>query len=114
MRGKKYVAFEQEWFQHIHEYMKEDSEQSKLWKSVLSRTKVAANDLDQRIVISTIAYHVHNLMMEKVKEFKKELSQSESAEQLLQSSSSSHNFIESKINLLHYGGFALPSCTQCF
>ena len=23
--------FEQEWFQHIHEYMEEDSEQSGLW-----------------------------------------------------------------------------------
>ena len=48
-------------------------------------------------------------MMEKVKEFKKELSQSESAEQVSQSSSSSHNFTESKINLLRYGGFALHS-----
>ena len=36
MRGKKYVVFKQQWFQYIHEYMKEDSEQSKLWKSVLS------------------------------------------------------------------------------
>ena len=61
--------FKQEWFQHIHEYMKEDGEQSKLWKSVLFRAKVAANDLDQRIVISTISYHVHDLMTEKVKEF---------------------------------------------
>ena len=86
-RGKIYVVFEQEWFQHIHEYMKEDGEQSKLWKSVLFRAKVAANDLDQCIVISTTAYHVHDLMTEKVKEFKKELSQSESVEQLSQSSS---------------------------
>ena len=79
MREKKYVVFEQEWFQHIHRYMKEDGGQ--LWKSVLSRTKVAANDLDQRLVISTITYHVHDLMTEKVKEFE-ELSQSmsESAE----------------------------------
>lgn len=62
-------------------------------------------------MISIIAYHVHDLMTEKVKEFKKELSQSmsESAEQLSQSSSSSHKFTESKINLLRYGGFALHS-----
>ena len=33
---KKYAMFEQEWFQHIHEYMKEESEQSGLWKTVHS------------------------------------------------------------------------------
>ena len=58
-------SIKQEWFQCIHEYMIEDSEQSGLWKTVVSRAKVAANNLDQPIVISTIAYHVHDLMTEK-------------------------------------------------
>ena len=109
MRGKKYAIFEQEWFQHIHEYMEEDSEQSGLWKMVVSRAKVAANKLDQRIVISTIAYHVHDLMTEKVKEFKRELSHSVEQSSQSSGSSSSSKFTESKINLLRYGGFALHS-----
>ena len=83
--------------------MKEDSEQSALWKTVVSHAKVAANNLDQRILISTIAYHVHDLMMEKVK---KELSIS--TEQPSQSSTSD-KFTESIINLLRCGGFALHS-----
>ena len=45
-------------------------------------------------------------MTEKVKEFKKELT---GTEQPSQSSSSSDNFTESKINLLRYGGFELHS-----
>ena len=88
--------------QHIHEYMKEDSEQSGLWKTVVSCAKVAANNLDQPVVISTTAYHVQ---MEKAKEFK-ELS---IITEQLSLSSSSDEFTESKINLLHYGGFALHS-----
>ena len=98
--------FEQEWFEHIHEYMKEDSQQSGLWKSVVSRAKVVANEQDQRVVISTIAYLMHDMMAEKVKEFKKELSYTEQPESSI---CSSECFTESMINLLRYGGFALHS-----
>ena len=72
---------------------------------IVSCVKIVANDQDQRIVISTVAYHVHDLMTEKVKDFKKQLSHTE---QPLQHSTGEH-FTESKINLLCYGGFALHS-----
>ena len=50
--------------------MEEGSVQCGLWKTVVSRVEGTVSDLDQRIVISTIAYHVHDLLAEMVKEFK--------------------------------------------
>lgn len=43
--------------------------QCSLWKTVVSRVKETVSNLEQRIVISTIAYHVDDLLTEMVKDF---------------------------------------------
>ena len=114
MKGKKYAMFEQQFFVFIEEYMDESSSQGDLWKTIVSQ--VYAEDkidtLEQRIIISTIAYHVHDLMSVKVKEFKKDITSETSAVQSTSTSASasgSERFIESNVSLLRYGGFALHS-----
>lgn len=69
MWRKKYAQFKQQLFQHIEEYMEEGSMQCSLWKTVVSRVKETVSNLEQRIVISTIAYHVDDLLTEMVKDF---------------------------------------------
>ena len=105
MKGKKYARFEQQFFEHIEEYMAESGVQSDLWEAVVSRVKDVSNQ-EQRIIISTIAYHVYDAMSEKVKYFKKGLSTVEKESSV---ASCSERFIESNVNLLRYGGFAFHS-----
>lgn len=107
MKGKTYARFEQQFFKHIKEYMEESGVQSDLWKTVVSRVNDVPNQ-EQRIVISTIAYHVHDMMAEKVKDFKKGLSTG-IEEESPATSCSSERFTESNVNLLRYGDFALHS-----
>ena len=38
MRGKKFAKFEQQWFEHIHEYMAEKSDQADMWRTVVCRS----------------------------------------------------------------------------
>ena len=112
MRGKKYATFEQQFFEHIEEYMDESNNQGDLWKTIVSRVKDKIDKLEQRIIISTIAYHVHDLMSVKVKEFKKGITSEMSAVQSTSTSASSdERFIESNVSLLRYGGLHF---TQCF
>lgn len=108
MKGKKYARFQQQFFEHIEEYMKENGVQSDLWKTVVCRVNDVPNQQEQRIIISTLAYHVHDLMAERVKDFKKGLSGG-IEEQSPITSCSSERFVESNISLLRYGGFALHS-----
>ena len=104
MRGKKYAKFEQQWFEHIHEYIAEKGDQADMWRNVVCRSKLNVSEQEQRIVVSTIAYHIHDLMAEKVKKYKEDLAQEEPT-----TTSSCDKFTESNINLLRYGGFALHS-----
>ena len=101
MRGKKYVKFEQQWFEHIHEYMAEKGDQADMWRTVVCRSKLDVSEQEQRIVVSTIAYHIHDLMGERVKKYKEDI--------LAQEEPKIYKFTESNINLLRYGGFALHS-----
>ena len=63
---------------------------------------------DQRIIVSTLAYHIHDLMVDRVKAYKQsvdvstELSHGEV-------NTETTKFYESKTSLLRYGGFALHS-----
>ena len=104
MRGKKYAKFEQLWFEHIHEYMEEKGDQADMWRTVVCRSELDVSEQEQRIVVSTVAYHIHDLMGERVKKYKENLAQEEPA-----NTSSRDKFTESNINLLRYGGFALHS-----
>ena len=105
MRGKKFAKFEQQWFEHIHEYMAEKGDQADMWRTVVCRSKLDVSEQEQRIVVSTIAYHIHDLMAEKVKKYKEDLlAMDEPA-----ITSGCDKFTESNINLLRYGGFALHS-----
>ena len=73
MRGMKYAKFEQQWFEHIHEYMAERGDQADMWRTVVCRSKLDVSEQEQRIVVSTIAYHIHDLMGERVKKYKEDL-----------------------------------------
>ena len=46
MKGKKYARFEQQFFEHIEEYMEESGVQSDLWKTVVSRVNDVPNHLE--------------------------------------------------------------------
>jgi hypothetical protein len=78
MRGKKYLMFEQRWFSHIEQYFTEPAPEtskspSGLWNNVVERAKLSGADLpvtDQRIIVSTLAYHIHDLMVDRVKAYK--------------------------------------------
>ena len=37
-RGKKFTKFEQQWFEHIHEYMAKKDEQADMWRTVVCRS----------------------------------------------------------------------------
>ena len=68
MTGKKYLMFEQRWFSHIEQYFTEpahdhetNNSPSGLW-NVVERAKLSGAELpvtDQRIIVSTLAYHIH-------------------------------------------------------
>ena len=73
MRGKKFAKFAQQWFEHIHEYMAEKGDQADMWRTVVCRSKLDVSEQEQRIVVSTIAYHIHDPMAEKVKKYKEDL-----------------------------------------
>ncbi len=88
--------------------------QSQLWINVVTRTEQRGATLcvtEQRIVISTLAYIVHDLMADKVQEYNKTHSMLEatscSAEE--NPDTSSCVFSESNVSLYRYGAIALHS-----
>lgn len=117
MKGKRYALFQQHWFEHTHEYFQtteEPSEQSKLWTNVVKRAEQRGTGLsvsEQRIVVSTLSYSIHDLMASKVQEHK--------AQQVMSASTSnntdakaSQTISESNVALYRYGGFALHSMME--
>ena len=85
--------------------MAEKGDQADTWRTIVCRSKLDVSEQEQRIVVSTIAYHIHDLMAEKVKKYKEDLlAMDEPA-----TTSGCDKFTESNINLLRYGGFALHS-----
>ena len=102
-KGKRFGMFEQAWLMKIEEFftapvpIDSDSCYSTL-KLVTEKCKYEASVHEHRIVISTIAYIVYDIMTEKVKYFKSHLATETSSHELL---------VESNVSLYRYGGFAL-------
>ena len=62
---------------------------------------------EQRIVLATLAYHIHDLMVDRVKEYEQNLDSTTS--DAISDDTPAKLFYESKTSLLQYGGFALHS-----
>ena len=77
----------------------------------MERAKMSGANLpviDQRIIVSTLAYHIHDLMVDRVKACKQCVGAStESSSSDV--STETNKLYESKTSLLRYGGFALHS-----
>lgn len=54
MKGKNYARFEQQFFEHIEEYMAESGVQSDILKAVVSKVKDVSNQ-EQIIILYTLA-----------------------------------------------------------
>ena len=75
MVGKKYLLFQQKWFSHIEHYFSDDKgagghSPSLLWTNVVDRASLHGVNLpmkDQRIVVSSLVYHVRDIMVEQMK-----------------------------------------------
>ena len=115
MKGKRYALFEQRWFEHVHEYFtREDGKQlsarAQAWCNVVKRAEEHGTLLccvsEQRIVVSTLASHVHDLMADEVLAFKTQMLEECEFE------STAVTLSESNIALYRYGGFALHSMIQ--
>ena len=111
------MMFEQIWFSHIEQYFNHSAPNpesshspSVLW-NVVERAKMSGANLpvkDQRIIVSTLAYHIHDIMVDRVKAYKESLdapTESSSGDV----STETTKLYESKTSLLRYGGFALHS-----
>ena len=106
---KKYLMFEQKWFSHIEQYFTVSTSAS----NVLERANMSGANIpvkDQRIIVSTLAYHIHDIIVEHVKDFKESLDAStESSSFDVNTETIKLKFYESKTSFLRYGGFALHS-----
>ena len=124
--GKRFAQFEQAWLCHIEEYFTEPPAQAQtstaissevslhsMWKAVFDSIESKPSLEEQRIVVSTVAYTVYDLMTEKVKDYKINLAVSTTepqAEPMAAAiSTSKKRLYESNVNLYRYGGFALHS-----
>ena len=109
MKGKWFGVFEQKWMEHIHGYftVSDQTEENSYshWQTVIMKCKCKVKINEQRIVISTLAYLVYDLMTEKVKDYKIKLT--ETPEEC--SPDTDSTFMDSSVNLYRYGGFALHS-----
>jgi hypothetical protein len=82
-----------------------------MWKAVVHSIKSKPSLEEQRIVLSTVAYTVYDLMTEKVKDYKAELASAANEQSSVPPvmSTSKSILCESNVNLYRYGGFALHS-----
>ena len=119
--GKHYLEMQQSWFMHISIYFDastgsesnvdglDASDTVKLqgaWKMVMDKAielECALSLEDQRLIVSTLAYIVYDMMCDKVKEKKEKKSQLE-AETV--------EFHESTVSLYRYAGAALHSMME--
>ena len=76
-----------------------------IWKDIVDEVKSNPSIEEQRIVVSTMAYTIYDLMTEKVKDHKVALAVS--TETASSDSSLVTRFSESNVSLHRYGGFAL-------
>ena len=114
MIGKRFAEFEHQWFKHLEQYFSGSTSQSHspatLWAHVVERASLFGAPLpirEQRIVLATLAYHIHDLMVDRVKEYKQNLDSTTS--DAITDDTPAKVFYESKTSLLRYGGFALHS-----
>lgn len=82
MKGKCYTLFKQRWFEHVHKYFtREDGKQlsahAQAWCNVVKQVEEQGTLLccfsEQRIVVSTLASHIHDLMADEVLTFKTQM-----------------------------------------
>ena len=117
MIGKKFAMFEQQWFKHLEQYFSGSTSQlqsphspASLWANVVERASLFGAPLpikEQRIVLATLAYHIHDLMVDRVKKYKHSMDGTTS--DTVSDDTPATSFYESKTSLLRYGGFALHS-----
>ena len=120
VKRKGFAHFQQAWLCHINEYFTEpmsgapststDAGSSganlhSIWKDIVDEVKNNPSIEEQRIVVSTMAYTIYDLMSEKVKDHKVALAVS--TETASSDSSLVTRFSESNVSLHRYGGFAL-------
>ena len=113
MSGKKFAMFEQQWFMHIEQYFSESTSQSRspssLWATVVERANMFSAHIpanEQRIVLATLAFHIHDLVVDQVKEYKRSIDTTAS-DKVRSDDTPVATFYESSTSLLRYGGFAL-------
>ena len=63
---------------------------------------------EQKIVLATLAFHIHDLMVDQVKEYKRSIDTTAS-DKVRSDDTPVATFYESSTSLLRYGGFALPA-----
>ena len=114
MIGKRFAEFEHQWFKHLEQYFSGSTSQSHspatLWAHVVERANLFGAPLpikEQRIVLATLTYQIHDLMVDRVKEYKQNLDSTTS--DAIADDTPAKLFYESKTSLLRYGGFALHS-----
>lgn len=112
--GKKFAMFEQQWLKHLEQYFLGSPSQShspaSLWANVVEHASLFGATLlikEQRVVLATLAYHIHDLMVDRVKEYKHSMDSTTS--DTISDDNPATSFYESKTSLLWYGGFALHS-----
>ena len=101
----------------MHDYITADSQQisaraHQAWTSVVKGAEEQGVHLcisEQRIVVSTLAYTVHDLMADKVRDTKTAQALEVAAGT---TDEMSHTLTESNVALYRYGGFALHSMVQ--
>ena len=126
-KGKRFGQFEQAWLKHIEDYFTEPtvtptaSETSRCytaWKTVMEECSDCACDVgEQRIIVSTLAYIVYDIMTSRVKEYKSNMPAPQlDIDEAVASNNSSDQpvvpLVESNVSLYRYGGFALHSLLQ--
>ena len=114
MKGKRYALSEQRWFEHVHDYITADLQQisHQAWTSVVKGAEEQGVHFcisEQRIVVSILAYTVHDLMADKVRDTKTAQALEVAAGT---TDEMSHTLTESNVALYRYGGFALHSMVQ--
>ena len=122
-KGKRFAQFEQEWLIHIEDYFTDCTDTHAVqepdtdscytaWKCVVDKYDCAFSIDEQRIVVSTIAYIVYDIMTGKIKDYKSSLSCTSTDDISPTPQGVAVPLVESNVSLYRYGGFALHSLIQ--
>ena len=125
VKGKRSVQFEQAWLCHTEEYFTEPSSSQSdansnmetsllsLWAALVDSIQSKPTIQDQRIVVSTLAYFIYDLKVEKVKDYKESFASAVSVNDGPNLPDVEYipkiKLNESTVNLYRYGGFSLHS-----